>query len=149
MRYGKLKNGQFTPAPSVLTADGFCRHCPTEEEYAMAGYLPVVETPYPVKEAGEAESDIQYLVGWEERGGQLVRVWTAEPAAAVAERRAAEEAAATEAEKQAILQWLSDNDWRVNKIMLGEWGADDPRRMAYLAERAVKRARLDELGVGG
>lgn len=44
-----------------------------------------------------------------------------------------------------IKQWLEDNDWKVNKIVVGEWSTDDERWINYLAERKVKRARQDEL----
>ena len=44
-----------------------------------------------------------------------------------------------------IQKWFSDNDWIVNKIVVGEWTTDDERWINYLAERKVKRARQDEL----
>lgn len=44
-----------------------------------------------------------------------------------------------------IQKWFSDNDWIVNKIVVGEWATDDERWVNYLAERQVKRARQDEL----
>ena len=44
-----------------------------------------------------------------------------------------------------IQKWFSDNDWIVNKIVVGEWTTDDERWLNYLAERKVKRARQDEL----
>ena len=44
-----------------------------------------------------------------------------------------------------IQKWFSDNDWIVNKIVVGEWTADDERWLNYLAERQVKRKRQDEL----
>lgn len=44
-----------------------------------------------------------------------------------------------------IQKWFSDNDWVVNKIVVGEWTTDDERWINYLAERKVKRARQDEL----
>lgn len=44
-----------------------------------------------------------------------------------------------------IKQWLEDNDWKVNKIVVGEWATDDERWLNYLAERKVKRKRQDEL----
>ncbi len=44
-----------------------------------------------------------------------------------------------------IHKWLYDNDWKVNKIVIGEWETTDTRWLEYLNERAVKRARLDEL----
>lgn len=44
-----------------------------------------------------------------------------------------------------IQKWFSDNDWIVNKIVVGEWATDDERWLNYLAERQVKRKRQDEL----
>ena len=44
-----------------------------------------------------------------------------------------------------IQKWFSDNDWIVNKIVVGEWTTDDERWINYLAERKSKRARQDEL----
>lgn len=44
-----------------------------------------------------------------------------------------------------IRKWFSDNDWIVNKIVVGEWSTNDERWLNYLAERQVKRARQDEL----
>ena len=44
-----------------------------------------------------------------------------------------------------IQKWFSDNDWIVNKIVVGEWTTDDERWLNYLAERKAKRARQDEL----
>ncbi len=48
-------------------------------------------------------------------------------------------------EKQEILQWLSDNDWKINKIVIGEWSTTDYRWTSYLDERYIKRLRLDEV----
>ena len=44
-----------------------------------------------------------------------------------------------------IQKWFSDNDWIVNKIVVGEWTTDDERWLNYLAERKEKRKRQDEL----
>ena len=48
-------------------------------------------------------------------------------------------------ELREIQKWLADNDWKVNKIVIGEWTTDDERWLTYLAERTTKRARQDEL----
>lgn len=48
------------------------------------------------------------------------------------------------AKKAKALKWLADNDWKVNKRMLGEWAEDDERWLAYLADRAKARAEIDE-----
>lgn len=41
--------------------------------------------------------------------------------------------------------WFSKYDYYPNKIICGEWTADDPRFIKYLSDRKVKRARRDEL----
>lgn len=48
-------------------------------------------------------------------------------------------------ELQKIQKWFVDNDWKVNKIVIGEWATTDERWLGYLKERAIKRARQDEL----
>lgn len=49
---------------------------------------------------------------------------------------------------RAIEKWLFDNDWKVNKIFLGEWSKDDPRWTEYLTTRAALRAEHEELTGG-
>ena len=44
-----------------------------------------------------------------------------------------------------IRAWLSQNDYKINKVFLGEWETTDKRWTDYLEERKVKRARLDEI----
>lgn len=48
-------------------------------------------------------------------------------------------------EREAILQWLSDNDYIINKVFLQEWSDTDPRFISYKAQRQLKRNRLDEI----
>lgn len=48
-------------------------------------------------------------------------------------------------ERDNILQWFKDNDWKVNKFVLGEWLIERKEWQAYLSERKAKRARYDEL----
>jgi uncharacterized protein involved in type VI secretion and phage assembly len=48
-------------------------------------------------------------------------------------------------EQAIIKQWLTQNDWKVNKITLGEWEDTDPRWVEYKEQRAIKRERLDEI----
>jgi hypothetical protein len=52
---------------------------------------------------------------------------------------------ANEKEKADILQWLADNDWKINKVVVGEWEVTDLRWTNYIKERQEKRKRLDEL----
>lgn len=56
----------------------------------------------------------------------------------LAERRAAEH------QKAKALKWLADNDWKVNKRFLGEWSQNDPRWLAYLADRVLARSDIDD-----
>lgn len=44
-----------------------------------------------------------------------------------------------------IDQWLKANDWKVNKVFLGEWPEDDPRWTEYLETRAALRAEHEKL----
>ena len=41
--------------------------------------------------------------------------------------------------------WLKANDWKVNKVYLGEWTPDDPRWTEYLETRAAVRAEHEQL----
>ena len=52
--------------------------------------------------------------------------------------------AAAMEKKENAMKWLADNDWKVNKHMLGEWTEKDKRWAAYLADRAKARAEIDE-----
>lgn len=44
-----------------------------------------------------------------------------------------------------IDRWLKDNDWKLNKVYLGEWTKEDPRWLDYLATRKAVRAERDAL----
>lgn len=44
-----------------------------------------------------------------------------------------------------IDKWLKANDWKVNKVFLGEWAEDDPRWLEYLEQRAIVRAEHESL----
>ena len=57
------------------------------------------------------------------------------------------QAASALQEKAEILKWLADNDWKVNKIVLGEWEENDTRVIEYKRERKEKRERLDYLEI--
>ena len=48
-------------------------------------------------------------------------------------------------ERGVIKAWFKDNDWKVNKVTVGEWETTDPRWIEYKEQRAIKRARLDEI----
>lgn len=50
-------------------------------------------------------------------------------------------------ELREIQQWFKDNDWKVNKIITGEWTEDDPRWVEYKQERTIKRDRQDYLNL--
>lgn len=51
----------------------------------------------------------------------------------------------TKKELSEIQKWFNDNDWKINKIVIGEWTKDDERWTTYLEERQIKRNRQDEL----
>lgn len=44
-----------------------------------------------------------------------------------------------------IDNWLRENDWIVNKIVLHEWTEDDLRFVEYKTNREIKRKRRDEI----
>ena len=44
-----------------------------------------------------------------------------------------------------IDKWLKANDWKVNKVFLGEWAEDDSRWLEYLEQRAIVRAEHESL----
>lgn len=48
-------------------------------------------------------------------------------------------------ELKEIQLWLSKNDWKVNKIVVGEWTTDDYRWKEYIKQRQEKRNRNDYL----
>ena len=47
------------------------------------------------------------------------------------------------AKKAKALKWLADNDWKVNKVFIGEWTYTDPRWLEYLEQRNKARAEID------
>lgn len=48
-------------------------------------------------------------------------------------------------ELEDITSWFKENDWKVNKVITGEWNVADIRWKKYLEERETKRRRQDEL----
>ena len=48
-----------------------------------------------------------------------------------------------------IQRWLAANDWKVNKIVIGEWEETDPRWIEYLAQRKAMREEQDKLNEQG
>ena len=66
-------------------------------------------------------------------------------------RKATEEEAAKDAliaknkRLTEIQAWLSANDWKVNKIVIGEWEETDPRWIEYLTQRKAMREEQDLL----
>jgi hypothetical protein len=51
-----------------------------------------------------------------------------------------------ENELQQIKKWFLENDYKVNKVVIGEWEETDSRWLEYKKERQLKRARQDEIG---
>lgn len=74
MKYGTLNEGVPVMAPNPLHVEGYLIYNPTDEKYAAAGYLPIIETPYPT--ASEGEEAKYYTASWKEQDGQIVRLWT-------------------------------------------------------------------------
>ena len=73
------------------------------------------------------------------------RAFYAVPVTITEEQRKKSEAMANaRKQKAAALQWLTDNDWKVNKHTLGEWADDDPRWLAYLSERTTQRVEYEK-----
>jgi hypothetical protein len=48
-------------------------------------------------------------------------------------------------ERDRIIKWLQDNDYKVNKIVVGEWKTEDARWIEYVERRKVFIARLNEV----
>ena len=63
----------------------------------------------------------------------------------VAEQEALKQKKEYKKELAEIQAWFSDNDWKPNKIITGEWQPTDERWTSYLSERAIKRQRQDYL----
>ena len=68
--YGTLSNGNLIPAPRRIVLGEWQIINPTDEQYAEAGYLPVIHTDPP-----EAPEGFCPVSGWEEQGGEIVQVW--------------------------------------------------------------------------
>ena len=62
-----------------------------------------------------------------------------------AEQLAADKKAELRRELGSIQSWFAVNDWKVNKIVIGEWKETDPRWQEYLTERQIKRNRQDAI----
>lgn len=73
MSYAKIINGVYTPAPRKLTLGDWQILNPTAEQYAAAGYKPVVMTDPP-----EAPEGFYPVSSWEEQDGSIVQVWSLE-----------------------------------------------------------------------
>lgn len=59
------------------------------------------------------------------------------------QRKQVMEKIAARRQKEKALEWLAENDWKVNKRFLGEWTEADERWIAYLEERANVRTEID------
>ena len=51
----------------------------------------------------------------------------------------------TRAELIRIKQWFKDNDWKVNKIITGEWDNNNQNWIDYKEARTKYRNRQDEI----
>ena len=72
--YGKLIDGNIVPAPNPLHINRGMVYNPSAYLYASVGYKPIVDTPMPA--TAEDAEPVYYTSHWEERDGQIVRVWT-------------------------------------------------------------------------
>ncbi|MDD6188542.1 MAG: hypothetical protein PUB32_03060 [Clostridiales bacterium] len=72
MKYGTLINGEPVIAPNPLHINGRMVYNPSGNIYVNAGYTPIIDTAMP--ETGGEEK--YYISHWEERDGQIARVWT-------------------------------------------------------------------------
>lgn len=70
MKYGKLVNGRLVPAPNPLQVGNGEVWNPSEYLWEIVGYRRIVDTPRP--EGMESGCSAH----WEERDGQIVKVWT-------------------------------------------------------------------------
>lgn len=87
--YGTLENNIMTPAPRAVRVGGAVVCNPSSEQYAQAGYFPVVDEPPTCEEGYHAVA-----TGWETRDGAIHRFYEAvrDPAPALADYDAAMEA---------------------------------------------------------
>ena len=70
--YGKLVDGQLVPAPNPLRLRNGEVYDPSGYLYTAVGYKLIVDTPMPKVPADSSN----FTSHWEERDGQIVRVWT-------------------------------------------------------------------------
>ena len=48
-------------------------------------------------------------------------------------------------ERDEIKAWLHANDYKVNKVVIGEWQKENPKFIAYLEERKTRIERLNAI----
>lgn len=80
MAYGKLEDGQLVLAPNPLHLRNGEVYNPSGYLYTAVGYKLIVYTPMPKDPANSSA----FTAHWEERDGEIIRVWTetGHPAAA-------------------------------------------------------------------
>ena len=72
--FGNLTDGKLIYAPETLRIGDTFKMCPTAEEYAAQGWLPVIDAK-PSEKVG-----VYYIPdGWEERDGAIRRTYREEP----------------------------------------------------------------------
>ena len=69
-KYGKLTDGKITYAPIELATDAGLVINPTAEQYATAGWLPIID-----ERPAEREGYYAVPTGYEVRGGEIVRTY--------------------------------------------------------------------------
>ena len=68
-KYGKLDNGAITYAPDMIDNGVALLTMPSAEQYAAAGYLPVLDAP------ATREGYYAIPTGWTKKDGAIVRVY--------------------------------------------------------------------------
>lgn len=68
MRYGKLTGSVMTYAPRAVTVGQTHYNPAPAEMLTEMGYLPVIDTLYPV-------DGNYYVSDWQEQDGQIIRRW--------------------------------------------------------------------------
>ncbi len=79
--YAKLIDGNLVLAPNMLRTERGDVYNPSAALLEAAGWMPIIETPYPATEMDAIEDDTpqelpHYIETWQEQDGRIVQVWT-------------------------------------------------------------------------
>lgn len=133
MKYAKLEDGKLTYAPPVLRVDGRTYLSPTGTTLEKYGYLPLGENVRPTADEGYEV----VAMGYEIKGGAIVRTWEQVPIPPKTEEELAEERKrAYEAEcDQHLIAYQG-------YLLEGDLEAAEICKQAYLAKKREIRARI-------